>query len=163
LEDATILASLRKGMVVSTTLCTAKRTFVAEFARKDVDPLSIGSNVHVYFNSVRASAKIIAGAIAWKENEPPKSSIKAEDDLLFAFGEDDDNNVNGRQVVEDTEDEEESLLVTFQFVSTKEYVEEGTKVLVMPGGGYGVYGGPGKGERGGVAGLSGFVGKVIAD
>jgi hypothetical protein len=161
LDNPTILASIRKGMVVSTTPCIAKRTFIAEFARKDVDPLSIGSNVTVYFNSVRASAKIVAGAISWKEEERARLVVKAEDDFLFAFGEDDDN-VGRRASVEEEELEEESLLVTFQFLSTKEHVEEGTKVLVMPGGGYGVYGGFGRGERG-VAGLSGFVGKVTTD
>jgi GTPase len=158
-DDVIILASIRKGMVVSTSPCISKRTFVAEFARKDVDPLSIGSNVTVYFNSVRASAKIVAGAISWKEEKRARSTIKSEDDLLFAFG--DDDTVERSTDVEEL-DEEENLLVTFQFLSTKEHVEVGTKVLVMPGGGYGVHGGFGRGERG-VAGLSGFVGKVIAD
>jgi len=58
------------------------------------------------------------------------------------------------------EEVEEKLLVTFQFLASKEVVQVGTKVLVMPGGGVGVYGGDGRGEKG-VAGLCGFVGTVV--
>jgi hypothetical protein len=139
----------------------AKRVFVAEFARRDVDPLSIGSGVVVYFNSVRASAKIIAGAIAETSlvNKPDSQSRQvdgADEDFTFQFGEDYEDGE-----VEQMEGEvEERLLVTFQFLASKEVVQVGTKVLVMPGGGVGVYGGDGRGEKG-VAGLSGFVGTVV--
>ncbi|KAI6882623.1 P-loop containing nucleoside triphosphate hydrolase protein [Hortaea werneckii] len=53
-----------------------------------------------------------------------------------------------------------SLLVTFSFDSSKEFLLLGDAVLVMPGGGPGLYGGQERGEKG-VAGLEGFVGTVV--
>ncbi|KAI7425477.1 P-loop containing nucleoside triphosphate hydrolase protein [Hortaea werneckii] len=53
-----------------------------------------------------------------------------------------------------------SLLVTFSFDSSKEFLLLGDPVLVMPGGGPGLYGGQERGEKG-VAGLEGFVGTVV--
>ncbi|RMX90691.1 hypothetical protein D0868_14429 [Hortaea werneckii] len=53
-----------------------------------------------------------------------------------------------------------SLLVTFSFDSSKEFLLLGDSVLVMPGGGPGLYGGQERGEKG-VAGLEGFVGTVV--
>jgi GTPase len=150
------LNSVRKGMVLTSSSLLARRVFVADFARRDVDPLSIGSSVVVYFNSVRASAKIIAGAISESRlMESQSSGIGGDDDFTFQFGEDYED--NGRL---DETDIEERLLVTFQFIASREYVEVGSKVLVMPGGGFGVYGGFSRGEKG-VAGLSGFVGTVV--
>jgi hypothetical protein len=52
------------------------------------------------------------------------------------------------------------LQVTFHFDSTKEYVEVDSKILVMPGGGPGLFGGTERGEKG-AAGLEGFVGRVV--
>lgn len=147
--------SVRKGMVLTRSVLPAQRIFVAEFARRDVDPLSIGSSVVVYFNSVRASAKIIAGAISESRLMESQSSGGHDDDFMFQFGEDYEENGH----LDDT-DIEERLLVTFQFIASREYVEFGSKVLVMPGGGFGVYGGFGRGQKG-VAGLSGFVGTVV--
>jgi hypothetical protein len=84
-----------------------------------------------------------------------QSSGGHDDDFMFQFGEDYEENGH----LDDT-DIEERLLVTFQFIASREYVEFGSKVLVMPGGGFGVYGGFGRGQKG-VAGLSGFVGTVV--
>jgi hypothetical protein len=41
-----------------------------------------------------------------------------------------------------------------------QWIELGSQILVMPGGGHGLYHGSERGEKG-VAGLEGFVGKVI--
>ena len=51
------------------------------------------------------------------------------------------------------------LLVTFSFDASKEFVLMGDQILVMPGGGPGLYGGHERGEKG-IAGLEGFVGKI---
>jgi GTPase len=160
------LSRIRKGMILANGSPEARRTFVAEFARRDVDPLSIGSSVVVYFNSVRTSAKIIAGAMApgrpdWQEDDNDDD----DDDEGFAFRfDDDDDHGNGNQdsaVVQGRgEEQEEKLLVTFQFMVSREYVQVGSQVLVMPGGGTGLYGGGSRGEKG-VAGLAGFVGRVV--
>lgn len=144
--------AVRKGMVLTSQPVAVARSFAAEFARRDVDPLSIGSNVVVYFNSVRASARITAGEIC-DSSAASQSTITGDDDFTFQFG---DDYEFGAQY--EAPDDEEKLLVTFQFISTLEYVETGTKVLVMPGGGFGVYG-ANRGSKG-VAGLSGFVGIV---
>ena len=52
------------------------------------------------------------------------------------------------------------LIVTFSFNASKEFVVVGEQVLIMPGGGPGLYGGHERGERG-VAGLEGFVGTIV--
>jgi len=54
----------------------------------------------------------------------------------------------------------EMLHVTFHFMTTREYIERGSTVLVMPGGGPGLFGGSERGEKG-VAGLEGFVGRIV--
>lgn len=50
--------------------------------------------------------------------------------------------------------------VTFELLTNREWIELGSQVLVMPGGGLGLYSGSERGEKG-VAGLEGFVGKVM--
>jgi hypothetical protein len=46
------------------------------------------------------------------------------------------------------------------FVASKEFVLTGDKVLVMPGGGPGLFVGNERGEKG-LAGLDGFVGEIV--
>ena len=50
--------------------------------------------------------------------------------------------------------------VTLELMTSREWIELGSQILVMPGGGHGLYYGSERGEKG-VAGLEGFVGKVI--
>jgi len=50
--------------------------------------------------------------------------------------------------------------VIFELLTNREWIELGSECLVMPGGGHGLYHGSERGEKG-VAGLEGFVGKVI--
>jgi len=50
--------------------------------------------------------------------------------------------------------------VTFELLTNREWIELGSQILVMPGGGVGLYSGSERGEKG-VAGLEGFVGKVM--
>jgi GTPase len=149
------LSRIRKGMVLSTKPPPVHRIFIADFARSDVDSLSIGASLVVYFNSVRASAKVIAGAVPEHHvsAQQAQQAQQREDDNGFAFRfDEDDGNESG--------EDEPRLLVTFQFLASREFVEMGTQVLVMPGGGQGFYGGSGKGEKG-LSGLLGFVGKVV--
>ncbi|KAF2664904.1 P-loop containing nucleoside triphosphate hydrolase protein [Microthyrium microscopicum] len=141
---------IRKGMILATgPHLQARRTFAAEFSRRDVDPLSIGSGVVVYFNSVRASAKIIAGAMVQEpEAEAPNDDdgalLSDEEELAFGFEDD-----LGNQAARMLRERDEKLLVTFQFIASREFVQVGSQVLVTPGGGAGL------------AGLSGFVGRVV--
>lgn len=50
--------------------------------------------------------------------------------------------------------------VTLELLTNREWIELGSQVLVMPGGGHGLYHGSERGEKG-VAGLEGFVGRVV--
>ncbi|RDI84130.1 hypothetical protein Vi05172_g6097 [Venturia inaequalis] len=153
------LVRLRKGMVLASGSPTAKKGFVAEFARSDVDGLSIGMGVVVYVASVRASAKVLAGTVPDDDceslHEAEGGAEEEEDDDGFGFSLDDVTSTQHKSNVRDNP----RLLVTFQFITSREYVEDGSQVLIIPGGGPGLYGHE-RGEKG-VAGLSGFVGKVI--
>jgi hypothetical protein len=50
--------------------------------------------------------------------------------------------------------------VTLELITNREWIELGSQVLVMPGGGQGLYHGSERGEKG-IAGLEGFVGRVL--
>ncbi|TID14227.1 HR1 repeat rho-binding protein [Venturia nashicola] len=152
------LVRLRKGMVLASGNPMAKKGFVAEFARSDVDGLSIGMGIVVYVASVRASAKVVAGTIPDDDCESldeAEGGAVLEDDDGFGFSLDDVANIQQKSEVR----ADARLLVTFQFITSREYVEDGSQVLIMPGGGPGLYGHE-RGEKG-VAGLGGFVGKVV--
>lgn len=154
---------IRKGMVIADQRPVARKGFVAEFARSDVDTLSIGMSVVVYVASVRASAKVIAGAVP--EDDSLESSTGSllqisdeDDDLAFTFDQEADE--SPKDAIEKPE-RVRRMLVTFQFIATKEYLDNGSQVLVMPGGGPGLYGGNERGEKG-IAGFEGFVGSIMS-
>jgi GTPase len=156
------IARVRKGMVLASGSPEAKKAFVAEFARSDVDGLSIGMSAVVYVASVRASVKVVAGAIP--DDDGMQSSIESlqripDEDEGFAFSFDPDEKQTTDQVI-DKDGKIPRLHVTFQFIATKEFLDDGSQVLVMPGGGPGLYGGNERGEKG-IAGLEGFVGTII--
>jgi len=166
LVDLFAWRAIRKGMILAKGTPQASRVFVAQFARRDVDPLSIGSAVVVYFNSVRASAKIVAGAIvvsdsplAGSDENDNEQDEDENEDSPFAF--DEDASRGRRTTTAEEHDGDEQLLVTFRFLSSREYVATGSRVLVMPGGAAGIYGGGSRGEKG-IAGLNGFVGRVVS-
>lgn len=152
---------IRKGMILATVQPLATRTFVAEFKREDLEGLAVGNHVVVYIASVRASAKVVSARAPDSPAEPRKQLSREVDNLdPFAFDD----------IAEELPANEPSgpvagsitapnLLVTFSFDAAKEFVTVGDQVLVMPGGGPGLYGGHGRGEKG-VAGLEGLVGKV---
>jgi GTPase len=152
-SGSTDLSGVRKGMVLSSGSPKARCGFVADFARKDVDGLSIGSSIMMYFNSVRASARVVAGAIPSPTDSLPDvfSSDTPDDDSGFAFGFDDDGVGDTRQDGGSDDDHaHKRLLVTFQFIASREYVEVGSQVLAMPNGGAAI------------ASIQGFVGKVTS-
>ena len=85
-----------------------------------------------------------------------KTHNGADEDDTFGFGFDDE----AREPTTGTVPP--AVVVTFQFIASREFVEVGAKVLVMPGGGPGLYGGNERGAKG-MAGLEGFVGRVLGD
>lgn len=154
---------IRKGMVFTTIQPIAARSFVAEFVRDDLESLAVGNHVVVYTASVRASARVVsARAPDTPQQSPTKTFDSSESDELFGIdtlqvsgGESAVHRVAGSVTAP-------TLLVTFRFNASKECLVVGAQVLVMPGGGPGLYGGQERGEKG-VAGLDGFVGTIKAN
>jgi len=102
-----------------------------------VKHLSVGSGVVVYVASVRASAKVVSVALEAGEERSHVNSTNArgDEDGGFGFGFDDEDDT-----VDDTATVTSSTVVTFQFITSKEFYEVGAKVLVLPGGGPGLEG-----------------------
>jgi hypothetical protein len=147
---------IRKGMVLADRQPEASKVITVRFEGAQTAAaasLSVGSAVVVYIASVRASSKVISVAI-----EPGATQdagvVEEEDEDSFGFGFDDEKD-------EGTQDQvPAATTVTFQFIASREFVEHGAKVLVMPGGGPGLSGGNERGAKG-LAGLEGFVGRVV--
>ena len=149
---------IRKGMILADRQPKASKVITVRFEgtqTRAAQGLSIGSAVVVYIASVRASSKVISVT-----TEPTASTDtndkEDEDEDAFGFGFDDE--------VDDVrqDDAPAATTVTFQFIASSEFVEDGAKVLVMPGGGPGLSGGHERGAKG-LAGLEGFVGRVVEE
>jgi hypothetical protein len=117
--------------------------------------LTIGSGAVVYVASVRASSKVISVAAEPAQSAESPAQDEDEDEDAFGFGGFDDEMDERPTSVAPS-----AVTVTLQFIASKEFIEEGAKVLVMPGGGQALAGGTERGAKG-VAGLEGFVGYAI--
>lgn len=156
-------AGIRKGMVLTSMQTVASRSFVAEFERDDLESLAVGNHVMVYIASVRASAKVVSA-------RAPDSCTTRDSSKAESFHEHLESDLHSMQGQADHDAAYQptfagnttatKLLVTFSFDASKEFIVVGDQVLVMPGGGAGLYGGQERGERG-VAGLEGFVGEIV--
>ncbi|KAF4549753.1 Hypothetical protein D9617_20g028090 [Elsinoe fawcettii] len=163
--SATSVSRIRKGMVLSPTPKSAAGTVVAQFSRNDLGSLAVGSQVVVYIASVRTTARVVSASVA--ESVPPSPSVSRAN--TFDLG-DSIGSLAALSIAETNGNGEaskariagqvthENLLVTLSFEGGREFVERGAKVLVMPGGGPGVFA---SGEGRGVAALEGFVGIVV--
>ncbi|KAH0542954.1 hypothetical protein FGG08_002723 [Glutinoglossum americanum] len=122
--------------------------FVARFS--EIEPVSVtaGALVVVFIASVRASARVVYLHSRLPSHPTPDA------DAGDVFGFDDDNGD------EASTDRTSVTEVLFHFASSREWVELGREVLVMPGGGPGLYGNSERGEKG-VGGLEGFVGRIV--
>ncbi|KAI9810827.1 MAG: hypothetical protein M1827_006034 [Pycnora praestabilis] len=166
---------IRKGMVITefTNPPSTFTGFVGLFEDSHLPPLSQGSLVVVYTASIRASARIIHIQTRSKDVESPdlaprKLDPDLEPDDVFGFDENDNDSDDASGGVDlptstspPTPHPQSSMIeLTFEFVTYKEWIELDTQVLIMPGGGPGLYGGSERGQKG-VAGLEGFVGRVV--
>lgn len=159
------LPRIRKGMVMaipsrhmiqtSHTLQAASG-FTASFEDGDITSITLGSLVVVYIASVRATARVLKF-----------SSNNKNDDVFNHEVVDLDEDVFGLEVSSKEKEQEPVIFgsvgitdVTLELVTHREWIELGSQVLIMPGGGAGLYTGSERGQKG-VAGLEGFVGKVI--
>lgn len=158
---------IRKGMVIAVPSrhmlesghnLQAASGFTASFEDGDVNSVTVGSLVVVYVASIRASARVL------RLIPHANRDLTAAADML-EFGDD----VFGLDDSLEKENQESEPLVfgsdgitdvTFELITNREWIELGSQVLVMPGGGHGLYYGSERGEKG-IAGLEGFVGKVI--
>ena len=155
---------IRKGMVLAAVPPRATRSFSAEFKREDLESLAVGNHVVIYIASVRASARVVSARAPDSpriSRDDSRSEHKSHDHFEFdgvqmSVGEagTDGQNAKVAGMISAS-----TLVVTFHFDASKEFVVVGDQVLVMPGGGPGLYGGHERGEKG-VAGLDGFVGKI---
>ncbi len=159
-DSSKVTSKLRKGMVLAIPSqqmkegglgMRASSRFAATFEDSEVNSVTVGTLVVVYIASIRASARVVrvephVGVEPKGDDEKPESfadSASDEEKSLF-FG---------------ASDEEATTDITLEFMTTREWVELESQVLMMPGGGSGLYGGNERGEKG-VGGLEGFVGVV---
>ena len=153
-EEPTIdLGRVRKGMLLcnvgTSALPKAAAGFVAtfpcsEFSSSASPPLLLGGNAIAYISNVRATVKVTCVTLAGDEviSSPP-SPIEPE---FFSFdgdppprahnncGAEDYHEVN--QVVASnstTHDDKEEIRITFAFISSNEWIEIGSRVILMPG------------------------------
>jgi GTPase len=155
---------MRKGMVLAVPSqhmlqtghsLQAASIFTASFEDGDVNSVTRGSLVVVYIASIRASARVIRLEPHIYLQEAHSSEGNETEDM-FDLNEELDKDepdapIFGSDGVTD---------VTLEMMTSREWIELGSQVLIMPGGGQGLSFGSGRGERG-VAGLEGFVGKVV--
>ena len=107
-----------------------------------------GVLVIVYIASIRASAKIV-------EVKALETANAADE--VFSF---DDNDSDDRDIATpNSPADSQQTEITFEFASTREWVEVGTQVLITPGGGPSLTGQPEQREVGS-AGLDGYVGNI---
>ncbi|TAQ91290.1 hypothetical protein B7494_g467 [Chlorociboria aeruginascens] len=156
---------IRKGMVIAIPsrhmdetghTLQAASGFTASFEDGDINSITPGSLVVVYIASIRASARVI------------QLEHHGSDDDSIIIDNEDPEDVFGLTELSKVEEEPEPLVfgsdgitdVTLELMTNREWIELGSQVLVMPGGGHGLYHGSERGEKG-IAGLDGYVGKVI--
>ncbi|KAK3112288.1 hypothetical protein LTR53_011596 [Teratosphaeriaceae sp. CCFEE 6253] len=155
------LASLHKGMVLASSQPLVSRSLVAKFRREDLEALAVGNHVVIYVASVRASARVVSARAPDSPVIEYQGKGQNGDAGHDAFSFDDVGEAsNGAPVAVAGSVTAPDLLVTFRLDAAKEFIIVGDQILVMPGGGPGLYGGLERGEKG-VAGLEGFVGVIV--
>ncbi|KAF2096796.1 hypothetical protein NA57DRAFT_42566 [Rhizodiscina lignyota] len=148
------LNRVRKGMVLTSSTPASSRSVEAQFTGLGIRTLTVGSMVVAYFASVRATAKVIYMAVG---DDPIEADDADEDAFQFDFGSGDE----GLEAeIQTPINPNVTTIVRFRFMASREFVEPGRQILILPGGGPGLSGGNVRGEKG-LAGLDGFVGKVL--
>ncbi|AEO54027.1 hypothetical protein MYCTH_2296081 [Thermothelomyces thermophilus ATCC 42464] len=155
---------LRKGMIlavpsehmVSSGLslqAVSGLTAVFDESNRGIGALTVGSLVNIYVASVRSAARVVRVSRMERQNgggngdgdDGGKAGADGLDDDLFGLSEDMGvENIDAREVAVDG-----SVEVQLELLSTREWVELGSRILVLEGG---------RQDR---SGLEGFVGKVV--
>jgi GTPase len=156
---------IRKGMVLALPSqhmietghsLQAATGFTASFEDSDVNSVSVGSLVVAYIASIRATARIVRIEPHLSHSE----SLNLDQEDIDVFGLEDTTETGETAVEPPLFGKDEVTDVTLELITHREWIELGSQVLIMPGGGQGLYYGSERGEKG-VAGLDGFVGKII--
>ncbi|ESZ89659.1 hypothetical protein SBOR_9955 [Sclerotinia borealis F-4128] len=163
---------IRKGMVMAIPSKHMLQThhslqaasgFTASFDDGDINSVTPGTVVVVYIASIRASARVLKLNSNLPANDIHADTGAEDVDDVFGLG-----LLDGGDVFDsDEKTKDEPFIfgtdgitdVSFELLTCREWIELGSQVLVMPGGGHGLYAGSERGEKG-VAGLEGFVGRV---
>ncbi|KAF6841796.1 GTP-binding protein [Colletotrichum musicola] len=150
-EQRLSLPRIRKGMVlaipsehmVTTGMSLqAASGLTALFHGLSTASLSYGSLVNVYVGSVRATAKVM-GVLGAADHHEPKGPAFDNNGDIFDMNEDDESSVASDQEVSG------GIQVTLELLTSREWVEMGSQILLLEGG------------RNDKSGLEGFVGKVV--
>ncbi len=114
----------------------------------------MGTNAQAASASIRASAKVLRLVPHVNNGRPGRTE---ELDGMFGL---DSIDVEGQELEPLIFGSDGVTDVTLELMTNREWIELGSQVLVMPGGGQGLYHGSERGEKG-IAGLEGFVGRVL--
>ncbi|CZT00409.1 hypothetical protein WAI453_013297 [Rhynchosporium graminicola] len=157
---------LRKGLVMAIPSqhmletghsLQAATGFTASFEDSDINSVTPGSLVVIYVASIRAAARVLK-VVPHANNDSGVTAEEDESDDLFGLH---DSLTMDEQEAETFIFGIDGMIdVTLELVKSREWIELGSQVLVMPGGGHGLYYGSERGEKG-VAGLEGFAGRVV--
>ncbi|KAI9795579.1 MAG: hypothetical protein M1835_005491 [Candelina submexicana] len=164
---STTMPKIRKGMVLmhSADRSAASNGFVAQFNHSDFASMSLGNLVVVYIASVRATARIVSFDLKGAGSTRPRPDANDDSEEMFSFDDGDGHSEDPSDAAnlpraKQLPPQPTMSEVTFRFVTCREWIELGSQVLVMPGGGPGLYVGSERGEKG-VGGLEGFVGNIV--
>ncbi len=153
---SSISPMIRRGMVMiraekdpKAGLPSVYSRFSALFPEPSL-PAWPGVLVVVYIASVRAVAKIV---------EVTALGSPGTNDEVFNF--DDNVSDSSHNLILESPTNDQHTEVTFEFTTTREWIEVGTQVLVTPGGGPSLTGQPEQRDTGS-AGLDGYVGTITS-
>lgn len=158
-----VLAIPSKHMLQSGLSLQAATGFTASFEDSDINSVTQGSLVVVYIASIRASARVmrlVPHANSALSLAVADDSETEHDEDVFGIEDSFDKDREEQEKENIVFGSDGVTVVTLELLTNREWIELGSQVLVMPGGGHGLYYGSERGEKG-VAGLEGFVGKVI--
>lgn len=136
-NQTAILQKARKGMVLTTPSSNLHgySSFVASFPYADFGaagspPLILGGHAIAYIHSVRAAVRVTAVALEDDNSNGQRQTSSHQE--VFSFEDEDDANdgENGMHVSNSMRTDR--LTISFQFVSTVEFIEVDDQVLVIP-------------------------------
>ncbi|KAL4760564.1 uncharacterized protein BDW70DRAFT_137284 [Aspergillus foveolatus] len=167
-EQPPRLGKIRKGAILASEPLTSGTCpllpitgFVASFSSSEFSsslspPVLLGGNAIAYIANVRTTVKLTCLALAGDEiiSSPP-SPTESE---FFSFDADSSSKPNVNKVVSSSDTTVHGTIdITFSFVASAEWVEVGSKVLLMPGASAALASAEGSSSP---SGLEGFVGHV---